>query len=86
MWRDDGRGLYYLGFDGRLMSVAIETKGGGLQVRDVTPMFQTLNTDRGSFAQTFAPARNSERFLVLTPTRPQDAATVVVNWTQWLKR
>ena len=86
MWRDDGRGLYYLGFDGRVMSVAIETGGGGLQARDFTPMFQTLNTDRGSFAQTFAPARKSERFLVLTPTRPLDAATVVVNWTQWLKR
>ena len=86
MWRDDGRALYYLGFDGRVMSVTIAAGSGGLQARDVAPMFQTLNTDRGSFAQTFVPARNSERFLVLTPTRPIAAATVVLNWTQWLKR
>jgi Tol biopolymer transport system component len=86
MWRDDGRALYYMGFDGRLMSVAIDTRSGGLQAGAVTPIFQTLNTDRGSFAQTFAPARKSDQFLILTPTRPIAAATVVLNWTQWLKR
>lgn len=86
MWREDGRALYYLAFDGRLMSVAIETGRGGLQPRAITPMFQTLNTDRGNFGQTFSPARNSERFLVLTPTQPVAAATLMLNWTQRLKR
>lgn len=84
MWSSDGRALYYLAFDGQLMSVPIDTERGtpGAAVA----LFQTRSADRGDFAQTFAPAPNGGSFLVITPTRTTDATTIVLNWTQWLTR
>jgi hypothetical protein len=83
IWRSDGTELFYLAADGRLMTVPFAA-GAAAQPGLATPLFPTRLSDDGSFMQTFAPATDGQSFLIITPTRVTEAATVVVNWTRWL--
>jgi len=85
-WSRNGRELYYLAFDGKLMSVAIN--GPNFSAGRPTPLFQTpLSVNRN------APARDRRydvgpdgRFLIVTPgdRGPFAPFTVVVNWAKGL--
>ena len=81
-WRRDGRELYYLGLDGKLMSVSIA--GPPFAAGRPVELFQTpLTVNRG------APTRDRRydvapdgRFLMVVPSATGPAApyTVLVNW------
>jgi Tol biopolymer transport system component len=85
-WSGNGRELYYLAFDGKLMSVAIN--GPNFSAGRPTPLFQTrLTVNRG------APSRDRRydvapdgRFLIIAPgdRGPFAPFTVVVNWAKGL--
>ncbi len=83
-WRGDGKELYYLAPDRKLMAVPIQT-GGALEAGIPTPLFET----RGDIgASGYDVTRDGQRFLVITPVR-EDAAlpiAVVLNWTSVLEK
>jgi Tol biopolymer transport system component len=82
VWRADGKELFYLGIDGTLMAVPIDSFGqfanGAPQAifRTAVPIF---NDSRGQYAVT----KDGKRFLTTaTPQRPGvTPLTVIVNWT-----
>ena len=81
-WRRDGKELFYVSTDGRLMSVSITTNTtfeyGAPQA--MFPVTQFSVTDAASFA--YAVSSDGQRFLARTPiggNRPP-AVTVVTNW------
>lgn len=87
-WRADGRELFYLALDGTLMSVDV---AGGTPMRFGEPRrVLKLGSDQlaSDQVETYMPAPDGRRFLVLSPTDSQPRAkfTVVVNWQQLLKR
>jgi Tol biopolymer transport system component len=89
-WRADGRELFYLAPDGRLMAVPVRTTGR-FEAGQPVSLF-TCRVEVSSTAQ-FGPAgRNQydvtpdgERFIV-SEVSGESPITVVVNWPALLKR
>jgi Tol biopolymer transport system component len=85
-WRADGRELYYLAADGKLMAVPLKVIDNALEVAAPTALFQT-----GSFGTAvnshFTATPDGERFLLRAPGEAADTApiTVVLNWLSTLK-
>jgi eukaryotic-like serine/threonine-protein kinase len=81
-WRGEGRELFYLAPDGKMMAVEVTTgpefKGG-----TPAPLFQTPSGTIVGDVTT-----DGKRFLLVTPVGPSAAApfTVVLNWTAGLKK
>lgn len=88
-WRRDGKELFYLAADKKI--VAVEVKAGStFETGAQRALFQTRvrdNTLTGDRNQ-YAVASNGQRFLVVTPVSESSAApiTVVLNWHSDLKR
>ena len=87
-WRRDGKELYYLGFDGKLMAVPV-TGGAGFTSGRPVALFQTplgVNRAQPTRERRYDVAPDG-RFLVVAPTAApaQTPFTVVVNWTAGLK-
>ena len=85
-WRADGREIYYLSEDRKLMAVAVRP-GPSFDVP--RPLFQTrVSAGVTSNRTHYVPSRDGRRFLVntaasdLAPT----AVTVVLNWTAALRK
>jgi Tol biopolymer transport system component len=86
-WRHDGRELYYLAFDGKLMSVAVKpdrTFGTPVALFD-TPL--TVNRNQPSRDRRYDVAADG-RFLLAIPVGTTAAApvTAVLNWTSGLEQ
>ena len=85
-WRRDGRELFYLSADRRIMAVPIGSDGLPGVAR---PLFQTRVLFPGSiFRMNYEPNADGTRFLINTPVEDAGLSpmTVVVNWTQGLGR
>ena len=85
-WRADGREMYYLSLDQKLMAVAV---GPGPSFGPPAELFQVrvagvVNSQRTHFV----PSRDGRRFLINTSTGDAAIApiTVVLNWTAGLKK
>jgi Tol biopolymer transport system component len=79
-WRADGRELFFLGVDQRLMAVDIDADAT-LRVGSIKPLFQTAVSTTIS-VHNYAPTSDGQRFLL---REPQDSAAVeqlyvVTNW------
>ncbi|MGH9257036.1 MAG: protein kinase domain-containing protein, partial [Vicinamibacterales bacterium] len=89
-WRRDGRELYYVAPDARLMAVAVApgADGTALSFGAPVPLFQTrlVSASDGPARQSYAVARDG-RFLMSTIVDDPSASpiSVVVNWTQLLE-
>jgi hypothetical protein len=85
-WRADGREIYYLSEDLKLMAVPV---GPGPTFGVPHALFQT-KVSRGvnSYRTHYVPSRNGQRFLVNVQTGDAALApiTVVLNWTAGLKK
>jgi Tol biopolymer transport system component len=88
-WRDDGKELFYLSPDRKLMAAPISTgqtlEAGTPQVLFQTPFNLPVLSASASYQYDVAPG--GQRFLMLVP--PGDATvpiTVVLNWTAGLKQ
>ena len=84
-WRADGREIYYLSDDRKLMAVSV---GVGPSFGIPQLLFQTRVPEGVTANRThYVPSRDGQRFLVNvaseTPTSP---ITVVLNWTAGLKK
>jgi Tol biopolymer transport system component/predicted Ser/Thr protein kinase len=85
-WRSDGRELYYLSPDHRLMAVPV---GPGPSFGAPTQLFQTRVTGAVNRNRThYVPSRDGNRFLVTTPVgeSPTMGMTVVLNATAGFTR
>jgi Tol biopolymer transport system component len=82
-WRRDGRELFYLAPDGRLMSVAVKADPNGIETSQPRELFNTGIT--ASFLDRrnqYVVTRDGERFLVNISAEDESSApiTVVMNW------
>ncbi len=85
-WRADGREIYYLSEDRKLMAVPI---GPGPSFGVPKPLFQTrVPAGVDAFRTHYVPGRDGQRFLVNTEIGDPapNPITVVLNWTAGLKR
>jgi Tol biopolymer transport system component len=86
-WRQDGRVLYYLDFDTRLMAVSVTTHPA-FHADAPRFLFQTPVRSSGGFDRTaWAPSPDGKRFLFLVPEAQRETPfTVVLNWQSLLKK
>jgi len=78
-WRRDGREVFYVAPNGRLMAVAVAVSSTGFNVGEVTPLFQT----RARLTQGYPyDSVDGQRFLVNTTAEQEvsEPLTLAVNW------
>lgn len=86
-WRADGKELYYLGLDGRLMAVPLSL--GALPEIDPKPqpLFQTgLDGTTGVVWHQYDVTPDGQRFLVNRPETVTTPLSVIVNWPELIKK
>jgi hypothetical protein len=81
-WRADGRELYYLGLDGRMMAVLVSNPES-MDVSAPVPLFQTGLVYDASHDQ-YAVSSDGQRFLVRVPVGASTPITALLNWTATL--
>jgi hypothetical protein len=84
-WRRDGKELFYLAPDRRLMSVEVFGKGVAFEIGAVRPLFRTR---AAAPALTYDVTADGQRFLVINSVEEEESSplTLVVNWNAGLKR
>jgi len=84
-WRRDGKELFYLAPDRKLMAVIVKS-GATFEADLPRPLFQTeLNVN--ALRQSYAVSADGQRFLLNAPSElRQSSIIVVVNWTAALKK
>jgi Tol biopolymer transport system component len=85
LWRSDGKELFYLSLDGKLMATDV-TGGAALQTLLPHVLFQTPVSVSAIYSQYTATA-DGKRFLFGEPiNKDSEQITVVLNWASGLKR
>jgi Tol biopolymer transport system component len=86
-WRGDGREIFYLAPDRRLMAVAVKGEHT-FEAGAPAALFETPNFDRGSVRCHYAVTADGQRFLLIKRVESPSASsfTVVLNWTAALRR
>jgi Tol biopolymer transport system component len=84
-WSHDGRELFYVAVDQRLMAVPVHV-GASLDPGTPKELFR-LHAVADFLGNTYDLAEDDQRFLVNTPVAEEDSQplTVVINWTAALK-
>ena len=85
-WRRDGKELFYIGLDQKLMAAEVGAKGGTFENGPVSALFGPLISGRGFL---YDVAADGQRFLAVVPPEQGTNAeplTVVQNWTAGLKK
>ena len=87
-WRADGKELFYLSADHKLMSVEVNTEGATFEHRAPTVLFGTRIGGIDTPGNYYAVTANGQRFLLnnLIAEAAYTPITVVLNWTADLKR
>ena len=84
-WRRDGREIFYLAPDSKIMAVEVRTSGPNFEIGAVRPLFQTKPYRGGEMV--FDVTADGQRFIVnYSEEQPSVAITLVVNWTEELKK
>jgi len=83
-WRGDGKELFYLSMDNKVMSADVKASGSSFEVGAVHTLFETR--PYSSFAS-YDVTVDGQRFVVVQQTEQSSAAiTLAVNWLAELKR
>jgi eukaryotic-like serine/threonine-protein kinase len=90
-WRRDGRELFYIAPDRKLMATPIQSAGQTLEAGAAVALFQTRIVDAGTQLgqrQQYAVAADGQRFLINIPVEESTASpiTIVTNWARALKK
>ena len=87
-WRPDGTEIYFLAPDSTLMAADVRPKGKELAIGTAQPLFLTNAEPNRVFRNQYAPARDGQRFLVMSPRVPPSASRLVgvLNWTSNLTK
>jgi serine/threonine protein kinase len=88
-WRRDGKELFYVAPDGKMMAVEV-TAGSTFEAGAATPLFQTRRREPVSSTDLFSydVSADGQRFLINTDVGEVTSLplTTVFNWTEELKR
>jgi len=81
-FRRDGKELFYLAANGKLMAVEVKADASAFEFGVPKPLFETHTTDR------YAVTADGQRFLINTTLEESTSApiTVILNWTAEAKR
>jgi hypothetical protein len=85
-WRPDGKELFYIALDGRLMAVPIKFASDGKSIEPGVPtaLFETRigGAVQGSYKQQYVVSADGQRFLMNTVVgeRSSSPVTVILNW------
>ena len=84
-WRQDGKEIFYMGPDRRLMAAEVEATGGVLEVGQVRPLFGAMGMAQGN--PLYDVSADGQHFLFRTfpEQKTGDPLTLVQNWTVGLK-
>ncbi len=89
-WRRDGKELYYIAPDGKLMAVDVKVGSSAFEAGAARSLFQTRRREHIAAADLFSydVSADGQRFLVNTDVGEVTSSplTVVLNWTAELKR
>jgi len=87
MWSRDGKELFYLALDGKLMAVDVKTRSATFEAGIPKPLFQTQLSATYQGRNMYVVSPDAQHFLLLAPAAPArpDPITVVVNWPALLK-
>ena len=86
-WRADGKEVFYLAADGKMMAVPVELGAASFKLGKPTPLFQTrLESDL--VARQYDVSADGKRVLLAQPLEESASVpiTVIVNWPALLKR
>jgi len=85
-WRKDGKELFYVGVDRKMMAIDLAL-GSTVEPGTAKPLFQT-QVQRFEAPNRYAVSGDGQRFLINSPVEEvsQTPITVVLNWTAGLKR
>ena len=85
-WRQDGKGIFYLGRDNTLMNAEVNGQASTFAVGAVTPLFKIDARPGPRYPYEVSP--DGQRFLINTPVEQPEPPpiTVVVNWMAALKK
>jgi serine/threonine protein kinase/Tol biopolymer transport system component len=86
-WRADGKEIFYLAADGKLMSVSGDTSATSLKLGLPKPLFQT-GLELDSAQRQYDVSADGRRFLLAQPLQENASVpiTVIVNWPALLKK
>ena len=88
-WRGDGKELYFLTLDGKLMAAAVKTAGGAFE-RETPKMLFSGSWTTGSFLgpHVYDVTRDGQRFLFMQPVGDHgvEPLTLMVNWQAALRK
>jgi Tol biopolymer transport system component len=76
-WRGDGKELFFLAADKRVMAAEVDVKGGSFQVGAVSPLFAAFAQDS---AMPFDVSADGKRFIIVSVPEQSSAITLLVNW------
>jgi len=87
-WRGDGKELYYLTPDNKLMAAEMKEANGSLQVVGAKTLFQTAASPTRTGGSPYDVTADGKRFLVETEASDQTSAllNVVENWTEEFRK
>ncbi|MGH9599593.1 MAG: protein kinase domain-containing protein [Terracidiphilus sp.] len=88
MWRRDGKELFYLSLDNKLMAVPVNIDAAAFQPGIPQELFQAQPTPPQHLRNVYVASPDGQRFLMLMPAgenKPQPI-TVVVNWPALVKK
>jgi len=87
-WRRDGKELFYLAPDRRLMAVSVEAGPSRFDAGRPQPLFEIAPEQIGAMRHRYAVTADGQRFLLATIAEESfsPAITVVLNWTAALKK
>ena len=85
-WRSDGRELFYLSADRKVVAVPVAA-GPAFAAGASTPLFAVPVQDPNSAVPLFDVSSDGKRFVVMAPSREpmQTLVTLILNWTRALK-
>jgi eukaryotic-like serine/threonine-protein kinase len=89
LWRRDGKELFYLTTDDKLMSVPIKLNADSVQAHAVHPLFDLANSilSVNGLVAPYDVTSDGKRFVVVTVEQGQSSAiNLVTNWTTELKK
>lgn len=82
-WRGDGKELFYMAPDGKLMAVEVNTSVESFEHGTPHALFASpADAPTGPMSWSYVPSPDGARFLIRTPATPSESPslTVIVNW------
>jgi Tol biopolymer transport system component len=84
LWRTDGKEIFYISSDRRLMVAEVSSKGDALEIGAVRPLFGPIPE---VFGRSYDVSADGQRFLVTVAQQSNsEPLTVVHDWTAGLKK